>query len=72
MILNAVSKPEFLKVFPKVYKGSHVDHPAVEIHQAAHVRIEANAIGYADGERMGALPIEARIAPSALSISRVR
>ncbi|MCX6453338.1 MAG: YegS/Rv2252/BmrU family lipid kinase [Actinobacteria bacterium] len=70
MILNAVSKPEFLKVFPRVYKGSHVNHPAVEIHRAAHVRIEASAIGYADGERMGSLPIEARVAPAALKILR--
>ena len=70
MILNAVSKPEFLKVFPSVYKGRHIIHPAVEIHRAAHVRIEANAIGYADGERMGALPLEARVAPAALTILR--
>ena len=70
MILNAVSKPEFLKVFPSVYKGRHINHPAVEIHRAAHVRIEANAIGYADGERMGALPLEARVAPAALTILR--
>jgi len=70
MILNAVSKPEFLKVFPSVYKGSHVNHSAVEIHRAAHVRIEASAIGYADGERMGALPLEARVAPAALTILR--
>ncbi len=72
MILNAVSKPEFLKVFPSVYKGSHVNHRAVEIHRAAHVRIEANAIGYADGERMGSLPIEARVAPAALTILRAQ
>lgn len=72
MILNAVSKPEFLKVFPRVYKGSHVNHPAVELHRAAHVRIEANAIGYADGERMGSLPIDARVAPAALTILRAR
>ena len=70
MILNAVTKPEFLKVFPKVYKGSHVSHPAVEIHRAAHVLIEAPAIGYADGERMGSLPIEAHIVPLALTVLR--
>jgi len=70
MILNAVSKPEFLKVFPKVYKGLHVNHPAVEIHRAAHVLIDAPAIGYADGERMGSLPIEAQVVPAALTILR--
>lgn len=70
MILNAVTKIEFLKVFPKVYKGLHIGHPAVEIHRAAHVLINAPTIGYADGERMGALPIDARVAPAALTILR--
>ena len=31
MILKPVSKLEFIKVFPKVFSGSHITHPAVEI-----------------------------------------
>ena len=59
MILKPVSKIEFLKVFPKVYSGSHIHHPQVEIVRSAKVRLTANAVAYADGERIGPAPISA-------------
>lgn len=59
MILKPVSKIEFLKVFPSVYSGSHINHPAVEFHRAAKVSLEADAVAYADGERIGQAPISA-------------
>jgi diacylglycerol kinase (ATP) len=59
MVLKPISTIEFIRVFPQVYKGSHVHHPEVEVHRARKVRIEAKTTGYADGERIGALPISA-------------
>jgi len=59
MILEPVSKVEFLKVFPKVYSGSHMSHPAVKTFRSKKVSIHAPAIAYADGERIGAAPISA-------------
>ena len=59
MILKPVSKIEFLKVFPSVYSGSHINHPAVEFHRAAKVSLQADAVAYADGERIGQAPISA-------------
>jgi diacylglycerol kinase (ATP) len=59
MILKPVSKIEFLKVFPKVYSGSHVTHPQVEIFRTKKISLAANAIAYADGERIGPAPISA-------------
>ena len=59
MILKPVSKIEFLKVFPTVYSGSHIHHPQVEIVRSAKVRLTANAVAYADGERIGPAPISA-------------
>ena len=58
-ILKPVSKFEFLKVFPTVYSGTHISHPAVTTYRGAKVRIEADAIAYADGERIGPAPISA-------------
>jgi diacylglycerol kinase (ATP) len=58
MILHPISKIEFIKVFPTVYKGTHIEHPRVEIIRAKHVRIESSAIAYADGERIGQLPVQ--------------
>ena len=59
MVLHPVSKLEFIKVFPRVFAGTHVSHPAVEIVRSKNVTIESNAIAYADGERIGQLPIAA-------------
>ena len=59
MILEPVSKVEFLKVFPKVYSGSHIRHPKVKIQRSAKVKLTADAIAYADGERIGSAPISA-------------
>lgn len=67
MILQPVSKPEFLRVFPKVFKGTHITHPQVRIERARVVQIEAQAVAYADGERVGELPIHAKVARGALS-----
>ena len=59
MILHPVSKFEFVKVFPKVFKGEHVSHPQVRIYRSAKVSISSSAIAYADGERIGGLPVRA-------------
>ena len=59
MILHPVSKIEFLKVFPKVFKGTHINHPQVKIYRSAKVAIRADAVAYADGERIGGLPVRA-------------
>jgi len=59
MVLHPISKLEFVKVFPKVFAGTHVSHAAVEIVRSKSVRIESNAVAYADGERIGGLPISA-------------
>lgn len=68
MVLNPISKLEFIKVFPKVFKGAHVDHPQVRIYRSAKVAISSTAIAYADGERIGGLPVRAEcIAGAGLS-----
>ena len=59
MVLRPVTKLEFIKVFPRVFAGTHVSHPAVEIVRSRSVRIESKAVAYADGERIGQLPIVA-------------
>lgn len=59
MVLHPISKLEFIKVFPRVFAGTHVSHPAVEIVRSKNVTIESNATAYADGERIGQLPIAA-------------
>ena len=59
MVLSPISKLEFIKVFPKVYSGEHIEHPEVNIYRTKKIQINAAAVAYADGERIGALPISA-------------
>ena len=65
MILEPVSKIEFLKVFPKVFSGSHISHPAVKTYRTQKISISANAVAYADGERIGRAPVSAECIASA-------
>ena len=66
MILHPVSTLEFLKVFPRVFKGTHISHPAVEIVRSKTVTIVADAVAYADGERVGSLPVTAQCVGKAM------
>ena len=66
MVLHPVSTFEFIKVFPRVFAGTHTAHPAVEIVRSRTVKIESKAIAYADGERIGQLPITAECIQGAL------
>jgi diacylglycerol kinase (ATP) len=59
MVLHPISKIEFMKVFPRVFAGTHISHPAVEIVRTRAVSIESKAVAYADGERIGQLPVSA-------------
>jgi len=69
LIVNEISTLEFLKVFPKVFSGRHVSHPAVQILRGRQVRLEAAGIvSYADGERFAPLPMTAQIVPGALNV----
>jgi diacylglycerol kinase (ATP) len=69
MIVDKISIPEFLKVFPKVYSGAHKDHPAVTIRRAKQVRLSTPGIvSYADGERFTPLPMSCEVVPGALRV----
>lgn len=69
LILGEVSKATFVRVFPKVFSGKHVSHPAVRILRGRHVELDAPSIvAYADGERVGPLPRTVEIVPGAMRI----
>jgi len=69
LVVTPLSRIAFLRVFPKVFAGTHLGHPAVTIHRAKTVRIEADHIAaYADGERVSLLPVDIEIVPGALHV----
>jgi diacylglycerol kinase (ATP) len=66
-IVTALSRPRFLRLFPQVYSGRHTDKPEVEITRVRSVALAAeNVVAYADGERVGPLPVEVEVVPGAL------
>ena len=68
-VLGPISKPEFLRVFPTVYTGTHVHHPAVTVRRARTVRLEAQGVtAYADGERVSVLPVSCEAVPESLVV----
>ena len=70
MILAPVPKLEFIRIFPSVFKGLHVTHPAVSILQGRSIQIKADAVAYADGERIAELPLDVSISHNKLKVLR--
>jgi len=69
LVVRPLPRLSFIRIFPRVFKGTHVTDPRVTIHRVATIRIESEvAIAYADGERIGALPIDITVEPGALLV----
>ena len=69
LVVGPLSVPQLLAVFPKVFSGKHITHPAVTIKRARRVRLSTpGVVAYADGERFGALPLELEVVPGALEV----
>ncbi len=67
-VVRPMSRIGFLRLFPRVYEGSHVRDPRVVVHRARRVRIEGPVVAYADGERVGPLPVDVEVVPKALRV----
>ncbi|BCW46200.1 YegS/Rv2252/BmrU family lipid kinase [Arthrobacter sp. StoSoilB5] len=68
-VVKPLSRLRFLAVFPKVFAGKHIGHPAVEIRRVRRVRLAAEGVvAYADGERVGSLPLEVEVIPGCLRV----
>jgi len=68
-VLGPISKPEFIRVFPTVYKGTHVSHRAVTVRRARRVTLSSEGVtAYADGERVAVLPVTCDAVPGALHV----
>ncbi|MBT2490211.1 diacylglycerol kinase [Streptomyces sp. ISL-96] len=68
-VVGDCSRTTLIKVFPKVYRGTHLSHPKVSVHRAAKVELAAAGVtGYADGEPLGALPLTAVCVPGAVRV----
>jgi YegS/Rv2252/BmrU family lipid kinase len=70
VLCGASSKLHFLKSFPKLFTGSHVDDPYLRFVRGSEVEIRADRpfAVYADGDPIGELPVRIRVAPRVLRV----
>ncbi|MFE4335174.1 diacylglycerol kinase [Streptomyces sp. NPDC056831] len=68
-VVGDCSRTTLLKVFPRVYKGTHLSHPKVTVHRVSSIELAAAGVtAYADGEPLGALPLTATCVPGAVRV----
>jgi len=67
VVFHPVTKPDLLRTYPRLFNGTHTTHPAYEHHRVREVSVAAPGIvAYADGERLGPLPVTVTAEPAAL------
>jgi diacylglycerol kinase (ATP) len=69
-IVGDVSKAEFVRAFPRVFRGTHVSHPRVTMLRGREVTVAADRplTLMADGENVGQLPAHVSVAGKALAV----
>lgn len=74
VIAGPLSRAGALGLFPRIFPGTHVRHPACTVVRARRVLLEPSHVGpvppvaYADGERVGPLPLLAEVVPGAVRL----
>jgi diacylglycerol kinase (ATP) len=64
-----MSRTSLVRLRPRLHGGTHVEDPLVTSYRARVVRVEAAGIvGYADGERIGPLPLTVSCMPGAVRL----
>ncbi|RFA15315.1 diacylglycerol kinase [Subtercola boreus] len=71
LIVAPLSRVRFLRLFPKVFKGTHAGLPVVSLSRVSSVTVAVDSgdiVAYADGERVGPLPVTVSVRPGALRV----
>ena len=70
LLIGDVNKADFVRTLPKMYRGTHIRHPKVELLRGATVEIEAEETlpVTLDGEQPGTTPITFGVVPKALRL----
>jgi diacylglycerol kinase (ATP) len=70
-MVQSASRTKLIRLFPTVFKGTHVDLDAVRTARAKVITVDSPGINaYADGEFVCPLPVEVSAVPGALKILR--
>ncbi|MDD7814974.1 diacylglycerol kinase [Mycobacterium sp. CSUR Q5927] len=70
-MVHSDSRTKLIRLFPTVFKGTHVSLDEVSTRRAASIRVECPGINaYADGDFVAPLPVTVSAVPGALQILR--
>ncbi|MCU1415781.1 MAG: diacylglycerol kinase [Microbacteriaceae bacterium] len=69
LVVEQMGRVAFLRIFPRVFKGEHLTDRRVTVYKVKKVSIAASGVAaYADGERVGPLPVDIEVVPGALKV----
>ncbi|MCX5970357.1 MAG: diacylglycerol kinase family lipid kinase [Coprothermobacterota bacterium] len=70
VIIGDLSRMEFIRAFPTVYKGTHIHHPKVQTFRTSRITIDCDApyCSYADGDFLSELPVSLDLLPRAIKV----
>jgi diacylglycerol kinase (ATP) len=69
VVIRPLGRGALVRTYPRLFRGTHVTHPAYEHHRVRQVTVAGpDVVAYADGERLGPLPVTVTAAPSALRV----
>jgi diacylglycerol kinase (ATP) len=66
LYVDPVSKFTLLSIFPLVFKGWHLKHPAVHVLSADSIELRGDTNAYADGEFVSSLPLKISVIQNGL------
>jgi diacylglycerol kinase (ATP) len=71
LVIGDLSKPDLLRSLPTIYKGTHLNHPKVDLYRAREIEVRSmdGAVPLqADGELLGISPARFAVMPGALTV----
>lgn len=69
VVIEPLSRRELVRTYPKLFRGTHVHHRGYHHHRVRSVTVAASGItAYADGERIGPLPLTVDVVPASLRV----
>jgi diacylglycerol kinase (ATP) len=70
LLIGDVTKLDFIRTFPKIYRGRHLSHPKIDLVHGRSVQVDAEpAVPIVlDGEQPGTTPARFELVPQALRV----
>ncbi|MDQ6687580.1 MAG: YegS/Rv2252/BmrU family lipid kinase [Actinomycetota bacterium] len=69
VVIGPMKRRQLMTTYPRLFTGTHVHHPQYRHYHARRVTVDAPRItSYADGERIGPLPVTVEVVPQALRV----